>query len=181
LTTNHPVTKAALVHLAEVWPRCVRFDELLVAARGRLDGAAGVDVAEDGRVLAANLLKGYGYSIDLVELHSYAPRFVMGISRCPLASPVARWQASRQPVVTNLRHEQVTVRGLSRRLLPELDGSRDRAALLAMVEELAAQGELLAPAEEGQPASAIPPDRSTLAGRLDKQLREIARAALLVG
>jgi methyltransferase-like protein len=181
LTTNHPVTKAALVHLGEVWPRSVRFDELLAAARGRLDGAAGVDAAEDGRVLAANLLKGYGYSIDLVELHSYAPRFVMGISRRPLGSPVARWQASRGPFVTNLRHELVTMDGLSHHLLPELDGSRDRAALLAMVEELAAQGELLAPAEEGQPASAIPPDRSTLAEILDVKLFQMAHSALLIG
>jgi len=181
LTTNHPVTKAAMVRLAEVWPRSLRFDELLAAARVRLDGSAGADLAEDGRALAANLLKGYGYSTDLVEFHSYAPRFVTEVSRYPVASPVARWQAGRSPFVTNMRHELVTMDGLSHHLLPALDGSRDREALLAMVEELAAQGELLAPDEEGQPASTIPPDRSILAEILDVKLYQMAHSALLIG
>src|SRR5262249_35449883 len=36
VATNHPLTKAALVHLAEIWPRALSFDELQAAARARL-------------------------------------------------------------------------------------------------------------------------------------------------
>jgi methyltransferase-like protein len=181
LTTNHPVTKAAMAHLGEIWPRSVRFDELLAVARDRLDGAAGADAAEDGRALAGNLIKGYGYNINLVELHIYAPRFAAEVSRCPVASPVARWQAGRSPFVTNVRHELVTMDGLSHHLLPALDGSRDRTALLAMVEELASQGELLAPDEEDEPTSSVPADRGVLDEILDVKLTQMAQSALLIG
>jgi methyltransferase-like protein len=105
----------------------------------------------------------------------------MGISRCPLASPVARWQASRQSFVTNLRHELTELDDLNRFLLPELDGSRDRAALLAMVEELAAQGRLQVPAREGKPSRKVSPEPAILTEIVDYRLNQLAHLALLVG
>ena len=48
----------------------------------------------------------------------------------PVASPVVRWQARRQPSVTNLRHETLRIDDpLALALLVLLDGTRTRAEL----------------------------------------------------
>src|SRR5439155_17691385 len=36
LTTKEPLVKAAMIHLRSIWPRRIKFHELLSAARGRL-------------------------------------------------------------------------------------------------------------------------------------------------
>jgi SAM-dependent methyltransferase len=59
--TGHPLSKAAFLHLASVWPRCLSLDDLQAAARARLgDGAVRVrDAAAADRenaLLAEDLL-----------------------------------------------------------------------------------------------------------------------------
>jgi len=50
----------------------------------------------------------------------------------PVASPMVRWQATRQEQITNLRHESLRLPdAAARRLLALLDGSRSRVALHA--------------------------------------------------
>ena len=50
----------------------------------------------------------------------------------PIASPVVRWQARRQPSVTNLRHETLRIDDpLALALLVLLDGTRARPELVA--------------------------------------------------
>ncbi len=177
LSTDHPVTKSAMLYLIRIWPQVVPFEVLLAEACDRLNEIPH-DVAADARILAANLLKAYGYSDNLVELHVYAPHFVVEVSERPVASPVARLNAATRGPITNVRHERVRLNEVSYYLLPYLDGSRDRAALLEIMERRAAQGR--GEGQEGQPAEAVG-HADTPADLLDSVLQQLANAALLVG
>jgi hypothetical protein len=80
-------------------------------------------------------------------------------------------------VVANLRHVSVEIEGvLARRLLELLDGTRDRAALLAELTAFAA-------ATEGLGATDDPPvepqDLAAFAEQLEASLARLARLALL--
>jgi len=192
LSTDHPVTKAGMLHLAEIWPQSVLFNTLLDEARARLNGAACHEpsrmaqdtappgAASDVQVLGANLLRAYGYSENLLELHVYAPHFVLEISERPVVSSVARFQAQTGAKITNLRHERVNLDGISCHLLPYLDGSRDRAALQDVLEGLAAEG-MIEVQQDDEPVKDAEQARTILDGMLDSKLRRLARAALLVG
>ncbi len=191
LSTDHPVTKAGMLYLAKVWPQSVSFKSLLDEARARLNDAgqdaAPPGAASDAQVLGANLLKAYGYSQDLVELHVCAPHFVLEISERPGASPVARFQAQNGTLVTNLRHERIDLAGTAHRLLPYLDGSRDWAALLGLLEGWVAEGvikrqqidEAIKDTEQAGQSPEL--DKSSALDRmLNSSLHQLARAALLV-
>ncbi len=178
LSTDHPVTKAAMLYLTRVWPQVVSFEGLLAEACDILNEVPH-DIAADAQLLAANLLKAYGYSDNLVELHVYAPHFVVEVSERPVASPVARLNAATRGPVTNVRHERVRLNEISYYLMPYLDGSRDRAALLEIMEKWEAQGHT-EEKQEGQPAEDAG-ELSTPAGLLDSVLQQLANAALLVG
>ena len=144
LSIDHPVSKAAILYLAEVWPQVVPFSTLLSAARARLATAvpearsgtecpaAPPDASElDSRVLGANLMMAYSYSDKLVDLHAYASPIASEVGDCPMASHVARFQAGHtNDRVTNLRHERVSLDEADRYLLSYLDGSHDRRALV---------------------------------------------------
>jgi methyltransferase-like protein len=178
LSTDHPVTKAAMLYLTLIWPQVVPFHTLLAEASALLNEAP-QDIAADAQILGANLLKAYGYSDNLVELHIYAPHFVVEVSERPVASPVARLNAATRGPVTNARHERVRLNEISLHLLPYLDGSRDRAALLEIVEGLVAQG-LIAAEHDGGSAEAAEHE-DTPAEMLDSVLQQLANAALMVG
>jgi hypothetical protein len=74
-----PLAKAALVHLAEVWPRAVRFKDLCAAARARLNAgrgsvAAELEVREDSAVVGQCVLTCYLTGPDdLVCLGTHSP------------------------------------------------------------------------------------------------------------
>ena len=190
ITTNHPVSKLALHYLAEQWPAPVSFERLLSTARDRWQAAApqpdGPTEEVDAEVLAANLLTAYGYSNSLVDLYTYLPPFVPEVSERPVASAVARFQVqanTQQPgssLVTNLRHERVTMDSLDSFLLYHLDGSRDRAALLdLLMAGPVAQG-VLTVQGEGPMSQDDTQIRAVLAEEVEQKLDWLACAALLV-
>ncbi len=187
--TDHPVTKAALQYLAQVWPLPVGFDELIEKAYERL-GQGSPDSGkrtQDRLVLAANLLKGYTYSGRLIELHTYAPRFTAQVSERPIASSWARFQTHFSNDVTNLCHVRVELKGIAQYLLPHLDGTHDRGALVDGLEKSLASGALVRQATNtaGQPNDppvddGTPPDRDSLLKDLETTLQGFAEAALLI-
>jgi methyltransferase-like protein len=74
------------------------------------------------------------------------------LMKSPTASRVARLQAQAGNVVTNMRHEFSKISDLARHLLPHLDGTRDREALVGILVDLVRQKKLLvADAPEPQP------------------------------
>lgn len=175
-TTDHPLTKAAMLHLIEIWPQAISFAELLSAAQVRLQ--RGPASPQEVQLLGVNLLKAYSYSENVVEFHVYAPCFVVEISQKPVASPVARYQAGRGDKVTNMRHERVTLDELSAKLLTYLDGSRDQAALLAVIQ---AQDMVEIERQDGQPLDDDGAIDRVLNEFLRQKLEQFAEAALLVG
>lgn len=180
LTTDHPVTKVAMTQLRSIWPQAVHFDDLLAGARVQL----GLDPspeksAVDAQALAANLLKAYAYSGQLLELHVQPARFTSEISERPVGSPWARLQADDAGPVTNLRHERVELDELARFLLRHLDGTRDRAALFDVVAKPLRDGSLVVRQNE-QPVDDPAQAEAILADELDTSLHWLAHAALLV-
>jgi methyltransferase-like protein/SAM-dependent methyltransferase len=160
IRTAEPVTKAALLALADAWPGTVAFDALVDRARAR----CGRRQEGDPRVLATDLLQ--GLVAGLIEVRTIPYGFTTTAGHRPLASPLARWQAERSTQVTNLRHESINIDTGMQRLLPLLDGTRTRQDLCAVLDGWAASA--------GLPQ---PPDTHR---RLDQALGALGRAALLV-
>ena len=158
LTTDHPVSKAALLHLTSIYPRAASFGELLAVARDAVN-ASQEKLADDIISLQANLLKAYTYSSQLVELHTYTPALSLQMSSLPIASPVARLEARDSLIVTNAWHERAHLTPLRQRLLMLLDGAHDHDLLVATLAEWDPSGE---------------------SGSLSEHLQWFARAALLV-
>jgi len=183
LTSDHPVTKAAMLHLAEIAPVALPFLDLLEIARAQVYGRAAAQTPDDqdARLLAMNILQAYSYSARLVELHVYQPPFVRYVSQRPLAAPLARRQlAQGQSKVTNLRHERVKLDAIGQALLPYLDGEHDGEALLAQLQAHAAAGELTL--ADGRPLPINTPQFQEKLGReMHFSLQWLAWAALLVG
>jgi methyltransferase-like protein/SAM-dependent methyltransferase len=182
LNSRQPVMKAAMAHLAEVWPQAVPFPSLLAVARSRLHPGAPPDpatLARDVHLLGEGLLQCYtSASSGLVELSTGPPCFAPAVSERPVASPLARLQAAAGATVTNLRHETVVLSECNRQVLRHLDGSRDRDALLDVLAGLAAQGVLVVQ-QDGRPLRDAERVRAILGAALGQGLPELARAALL--
>ncbi|MEA2478698.1 MAG: hypothetical protein QOJ07_620, partial [Thermoleophilaceae bacterium] len=78
-----------------------------------------------------------GAAAGLVTLTAYAPPVATAAGERPLASPFARFQAARgDEGVTTLRHEHVRFGDeMAGELFALLDGTRDRASLVAAMRE----------------------------------------------
>lgn len=174
LSTDHPVSKAAMVHLQQIWPRSIHFEALLAKACLEIYGREPEPktLATDLKALSYNLLRAYSYHEELIRLDVLAPaRFVTEAGDRPEASPVARLQARRQATVTNQRHDRVWLDELDRRLLTLLDGDHDRSAL---VETLLASGKVTT--KDSKPIRS----RKLLKKELNQRLDWLAWAALLI-
>jgi methyltransferase-like protein/SAM-dependent methyltransferase len=183
LKTDHPVTKAAMLHLAKNTPVSFSFRQLLEMARQQVygDAAAGQDAAQivqDAQLLAANILKAYGYSSRLVELHVFQPHFVREVSEKPVGSPLARRQVLHgNSKVTNLRHERVSLDDTGRFVLPLLDGTQSQVDIVAKLLDLVGQGEVELKLEEDAATGSA---ADQLTHEVAMSLQWLARAALLV-
>lgn len=179
LATDHAVSIAALRHLANLSPQALPFAELLAVGRRAVlgeDEARAPGREEDALVLAANLLRGFTYSMNLVTLRTYQPPFVLLAGTRPRASSLARYQVAQgETSVINLLHERVEVGLFTGLVLSLLDGQRTQAELLALLQQLVAEGHLsLAGAATG-PAQIA----AALAEELQESLHWLGQAALL--
>jgi hypothetical protein len=113
----------------------------------------------------------------LIELHVHMPDFITQVSKRPVASKIARWQALSEYKVTNLRHERVKLDPFIRPLLPYVDGAHDHGDLLSIARDLLHKGEIDSPGIDGPE----PCGRETemLAKELGLKLHSLGRSALL--
>ena len=181
VATAVPIVKAAMTVLSELWPQGMAFGDLCSAARRRVESGSllaqdGSAAAADAQVLGADLLRCFASS--LVELRIRPARFARQAGSRPRASVVSRLQADKSSRVTNLRHEDVNLDEFNRQLLRHLDGSRDRSALLAVMEELVNKGELSIN-RQGRAVTDPTAIRQILGEALDDNLPKLASAALL--
>ena len=88
--------------------------------------------------------------------------------------------AAGETGVTTRRHEHYRTSELDRKLIPLLDGTRDRAALAAAMADLALAGQLRVE-RQGRPLTDPAELRQAVGEVLDKRLEDYARLALLSG
>ena len=177
LSTADPLTKAAMLHLATVWPSAVPFCDLIDLARDRLAPKAAecscLDRSEHEKVLlGANLLRAYACSSTLVKLHTYSPALAVDVGERPVASAVARHQALDGGIVTNLRHERVRLEDTDRFLLGWLDGAHDLGRIVNAV--MAQSGHDISDTD----GSLV---RAAVARQIRTRLEWLARSALMEG
>jgi methyltransferase-like protein len=179
LNTNNPLVKAAMVALYEDRPRSLTFETLWERIRASLGQASGgIANQDDGRrILAEALLR--CFLADLVDLHTHPPRFASAPGERPIASPLARLQAEGGGRVTNLRRRSVELDGLDRLMLGQLDGTRDRSAVLEAMRGLVVADELTIH-EGDEPIRDPARIDEILAAELEPSLGRLAGLALLV-
>ncbi len=182
LTTGNPVTKAAMLLLAERWPLGFAFADLLAASRTRLQEGTGAaadaaTLARDEAQLANEMMQCYG--VGVIELRVRGPNLCVTLSARPVASPLARLQVEHDRPLTNLRHEPVLLDEANRQVLRLLDGTRDRDALIAAMTKMVRQG-VLHVQHEGRQLTEGPILAGILRAGLEENLPQFARAGLIV-
>ena len=178
VATDYQLAKAALAHLAAIYPKSLAFASLLDAARKLIGDTSSVATGDDFETLSEILLRIYGTGV--LELYTRAPDYVVEVSECPVASPLARFQVERGLAVANLRHVEVEIEDeIGRELLKLLDGTRNRDSLL---EDLAAavSSKKLLLTEAGRPEEDLDEIRKVLSKDLAANLQKLAKLALLV-
>ncbi|HET6574632.1 MAG TPA: class I SAM-dependent methyltransferase [Fimbriiglobus sp.] len=181
MATTRPLLKAAMKVLGEVYSGTVPFDLLRKQAReliGGGDPALPKVIAEDTQTLAVGLLNCYMGS-DLVELHGMPITFARQAGPTPVVLPLARWQAQRGVFATNRRHEVVRLNDLDKHLVPMLDGTNDRTALVEKLAQAAQTGALNVQ-KDGMTLYDPEAVRAALTSVIDPALANVARLALLV-
>jgi SAM-dependent methyltransferase len=152
LTTDHAAVIRGLERIIAAWPAILPIADLL---------PADADL-EQRLILTESLLR--CYSAALAGLHTEPAAFGTGAAERPRVTAMARLQAAEGPLVASLRHEPTTLDDPARLLVTLLDGTRDRAALIAALAD--SFGTSVA--------------QSELAGWVEASLAELARSALLL-
>lgn len=126
MSVDHPWLKTAFAWLGQRWPECVPFAALCTAVAERLGAPLAAEATAE---LAGVLLQCHRGGV--LELRPRAGSATNTPGLRPIASPLARWMASRGQRVSSLRHELVELRPVDLLLLPLLAGHRDHPALAA--------------------------------------------------
>ncbi|WP_439629466.1 methyltransferase regulatory domain-containing protein [Gemmata sp.] len=172
LTTTNPVLKAAMRILGQAWPATISFEDL---DRGisELIGRP----SDNGQQLSVAILNTY-LSSNLIELTT-VPVAKVGVTEKPLALATARARlGADQNGVASRRHEFMRTNDLDKRLIPLLDGTRDRDAVLDKLVQLGVVGELQIHRDNQRLTDPVA-IRAALSGALDQALERYATACLL--
>lgn len=179
IKSSNALIKAAMYRLGDQWPRSIAFSSLIDAARsdaGR--GLSDSSLAGDARLLTDHILR--CFSSRLVELSVVPSKFVPEVSERPVALHLARYKACQGDIVTNSRHEPVTLNDLQRKLLPLMDGSRGKAELVASLVEMVHCGSLHL-YESGRTIKDTTRLRNVLSVAVEGAIRQLAMSGLLIG
>jgi SAM-dependent methyltransferase len=126
IKTAHPVVLSIVHQLVDAWPAAVPYSAL--------------SVGDAGSQTVFEILHAL-YSSGLIEIRTAPPHMTLVPGERPVASPLARLQASRGVPITTLRHTAIVTGGdVERRLISLLDGTRTRAALFAELAPLLITG-----------------------------------------
>jgi methyltransferase-like protein len=174
LTTSQPLTKAALAVLSDSWPRSLTLDELRGEIRVRLGRRESED---DPHALAKAIL--HCHQLMMVQLHVHEPPIALEPVDRPRAAPVSRLQAEGDSLVISLRNRNVELEPFDAMVLPLLDGTRDRGAIVERLAQGVAGGTYAIRDRDGRPLEDPREVRATLAEALEPCLRRLAHQALL--
>ncbi|HWB74963.1 MAG TPA: class I SAM-dependent methyltransferase [Nannocystaceae bacterium] len=180
ITSEQPITKAALLILRRLWPGDLAFDELWRRAAGLL-AEAGLDVGDEqqsrarlGGDFLECLMGGGG-----LELRREAPGLVATPGEHPRTSASARWLARARGWAASGRHQRVDLDAVAIEIVCAADGTRDRDALLEALIVQAQSGVLAVHADDER---IVDPDelREPLREVMDRTIELLARYGLFV-
>jgi SAM-dependent methyltransferase/methyltransferase-like protein len=128
---DHPLAKAALVHLGKIYGRAISFPELLQAARQALENEGFTADWENQFDVAGVIFLQICLGTNMVELHTFQPEAFTETSEKPRVNDLARLQLRQANNVLTLLNLDVKIEDeVSRRLLELLDGTRNQNDLL---------------------------------------------------
>ncbi|MBP9094132.1 class I SAM-dependent methyltransferase [bacterium] len=180
LTTGQPLTKAALRHLAQIYPASISFKELLSVATAAVaplliqDADSALAVSQQ---LGSDILTCYASNI--INLKSSSDNFTTTVSDKPAVAGLAREQAKTLNRVTNRLHEIVNIDSFGRTIIGLLDGESDYQSILNKLAVLASTGQLVVQ-KDGRALTSADDLKSVLDPTLRETLNRFASAALLL-
>jgi SAM-dependent methyltransferase len=133
MTSSEPLVLAAMGALQEAWPQALNFRELLERGIAAMEGDTAENATSRELVRARlRLVLLEAYLAQILMLQGCAPPLSNRAGERPQASPLARAQcAAGMEAVSSLLHANVRLEGeLEPRVLPLLDGTRDRQELM---------------------------------------------------
>ena len=135
-TMAHSLVRAALHALIDSRPAALPFEALVQRTQERLE--AGNVVSRE--TLADAMLR--CAMVRLVDLTMTPTPCTASLSQRPVASPLARFEARNESMVTSLLHVGVNLSPFDRFVLRQLDGTHDEPAVVEEVIDAVARGEL---------------------------------------
>jgi SAM-dependent methyltransferase len=124
---DHPLTKAALLHLGEIWGGSIATNELIDAAASKLNTS---NVEEKDRDIVRSILMQLSLGSDLVEIHSYAPEATTEAGIRPKVNRLSHWQLRDCTNVLTLFNKDLKLNDdLARELIRLMDGTRTKMKL----------------------------------------------------
>lgn len=148
VTTDHPLVIRVLQAIGDAWPAAPWIADLAASQ-------------EELPAICDALLR--CFAANLVRLHVHPPALSTVAPEKPRVSPLARLEAEQGEMLTTTRHTKIRLDDeIATQLITLLDGTRDRAALLAAL----------------APAAAM--SAAELAAGLEASLERLAGAGLLL-
>lgn len=173
---DHPLTKAALFYLCEIFPRSVSFAELIANAEKILKENLGenfVISADDIEILKDILLKILG--LELVNFFVFNPQIAGQVSDKPKASVFIRWLAQNSDMLITRRLKTKKIEDeFVRNLLMLTDGEHTRQDIIKDFTEKIMDGRL--PVNETEKQGLI----ENLPEAIENQLQQAAKLALFI-
>lgn len=148
LKTADPRLRALMHVLYDVWPKTLDYasaSHVLAEAAVRTSGGGRPPQPFLDRMLHQAIMA------QLVSTHLLDVPVATAVPPVPVASPVARYQAARSDVVTNLFHQSADVEPLDQFILGLMDGTRTVAEIEAAAAAALASGRIRPTVSGGPP------------------------------
>lgn len=173
---NHPLTKAALFHLGQIWARSKSFDELVSSCKKILSAECGTEVevtVKDEEILTEMLFQ--IFCSGMLRLHVHEPVFTSEVSEKPLASPIARLQSEDSYSISSLLSTGVLMQDeIGNELIKLLDGTRDHKQLIVELTQFINSDKFDQPTQIKESLIGELPEK------LEENLTKFAQMALLI-
>jgi SAM-dependent methyltransferase len=129
---DHPLTKAALAYLGEIWGRSLKTETLLSAAKQIVEnaGSESDDWNREFETTRTILLQ-IALASDLVELHAFGAEAPQTVGDSPQVNKLSRWQLRDADNVLTLLNKDLKLEDkTARHLLAIMDGTRNREEIV---------------------------------------------------
>lgn len=182
IISNNPSVKASWCYMASRGPQPVSFSELVDGIQTLLGNdhviVENVEETEKTHKQITDHLW-WCYSQGLIRIYTQSADMNIHPGERPLASPIARYEAKHQLLITNQIHERVEIDNLTHHILPLLDGKHDRNAIVAALNNLLVNGKISIQ-EAGKPVTDKTRVRQLLTQRMESIVKRCAQVGLLI-